>query len=177
MPSQETKKAIEYTLAFATTGAGASFSIKTFVPLPVIDAIPQNLITKVMTDQLASMYGFSELKGLNSFMGMVVGAASGMKLASELATFIPVAGPGSSAVTTFAIHMSEGIVLTIVFELIREGAIPEEYVKNATFGDISILLGLAAETMIEIVRGGDGVESVTHAIEKFKAQHVQAPQI
>ncbi|MEI7768699.1 MAG: hypothetical protein WCI67_01860 [Chloroflexales bacterium] len=170
MPSQETKKAIEYALAFATTGAGASFGIKTFVPIPIIDAIPQTILVKIMADQISSIYGFRSLKGLTAFTGMLVGAAGGVKLASEVTTFIPVAGPGTSAITTFALHMSVGIVLIITLELIREGTISEDYIRSATINDVGVLLGLATEVLMDIVSGSDGVGAIGAAVDKFSLQ-------
>lgn len=170
MSSQQVKEAIDYAVGFATVGAGASFSIKTFVPLPAIDAVPQTLIVKTMSNQLASSYGFSSLKGLTLFTGMLVGAGSGAKLASEVATFIPVAGPSTSAITSFALHMSTGIVLIILFELLQEGVIAEDYMRNTSTSEISFLLGLAAEAMMDILRGQDSVGAIGAAVEKFKAQ-------
>ncbi|NTW97924.1 MAG: hypothetical protein HGB28_05170 [Oscillochloris sp.] len=171
MSSQEVKKGIEYALAFATTGAGASFSIKTFIPLPVIDAVPQTLIVKTMSHQIASIYGYSALKGLTTFTGILVGSASGMKLASEVITFIPVAGPGTSAVTTFALHMSTGIVLVIVFELLQAGLITEDYIQNTTSDDVGFLLNLATQVLLDILRGNDGVDATSEAVEKFTLQN------
>jgi hypothetical protein len=173
MSSEQTKKAVEYALAFATAGAGASFSIKTFVPIPVIDAIPQTLIVKGMADQLASIYEFSSFKDLTIFTGKVVGAAGALKLASEVATFLPVAGPGTSAITSFALHMTTGLVLIIVFELLHKGVIPEDYIRNVTISDVRELLGLAAQAMFEIVRDNAGADAVDMAVDKFSMQTVQ----
>ncbi|NNJ11492.1 hypothetical protein EKD04_014235 [Chloroflexales bacterium ZM16-3] len=170
MSSLETKKAVEYALAFATAGAGASFSIKTFVPIPVIDAVPQTIIVTVMANQLASIYKLSSLKGLTIFTGKIVGAAGGVKLASEVITFVPVAGPSTSAATSFAVHMSVGIVLIIVFELIQSGAIPEDFINNVTVSDMTALLSLAAEALGKIVRGDDGEETIRAAVEQFGVQ-------
>lgn len=172
MPSVHVRGAIEYALAFSTTGAGASFSIKTFIPLPAADAVPQTLILKVMSSQLASIYGYSHLRGLNLFTGLVLGAGSGAKIASELATFIPIAGPGANAITAFALHMSTGIVLILVFELLQEGAVAEDYLQNTSSSEIGLLLTLATEVLADVLRGNDGVAAVEAALEKFKVQSV-----
>jgi hypothetical protein len=174
MSAQEATKAVELALAFATAGAGASFSIKTFVPIPVIDAVPQTLIVKTMSDQVASIYGFQALKGLTVFTGALVGAGSGLKLASEVATFIPVAGPSTSAITAFALHMTTGISLIIVFELLQEGAIAEDYIRNVGISDISNLLSLASQSLLEIVRGDDRAGAIRVAVDGFKAQMLEA---
>lgn len=170
MPSQQVKGAIEYALAFATAGAGASFSIKTFVPLPVIDAVPQTLIVQAMSHQITSLYGLTSIRGLATFTTMIIGVGSGAKLISEVASFIPVAGPSTSAATSFALHMSTGIVLIILFELLQEGFINEDYFHNTSTNEISHLLLLATEVLADVVRGNNGVESVGLAVEKFKVQ-------
>jgi len=172
MSSQQVKDAIEYALAFATAGAGASFSIKTFVPLPAIDAVPQTLIVQAMSHQITSLYDFTSIKGLATFTTMIVGVGSGAKLISEVASFIPVAGPSTSAATSFALHISTGIVLIILFELLQEGFISEDYFHNISTSEISNLLLLASEVVVEVMRGKDGVEAVQTAVEKFKAQSV-----
>ncbi len=180
MSSQEVKKALDHALTFATVGAGTSFSMKAFIPLPipVVDALPQTVIVKMMSDQLASVYGLRSLRGLTIFTAKIVGATGGVKLASEVAGLIPLpmAGPGTSAVTSFTLQLSVGIVLIIIFELLRENSIQENYIGSITFDDMGVLLGLATEVIAEIIQIGDGVEAINTAVGKFKAQNVPVYQ-
>lgn len=168
MSAQDIKEGIQYALAFATAGAGTSFSIKAFIPLPAIDAVPQALIIKTMTHQIGQVYGYSNLKGLTAFAGILTGSGSGMKVASELASGLPIAGAGANAATSFALHMTTGISLIIVFELIQQQVLTAEYIRNTTTSDITFLLGLASQILADVLRGNDGVEATLAAVAKFK---------
>ncbi|NTU80909.1 MAG: hypothetical protein HGA45_16265 [Chloroflexales bacterium] len=167
MSTEQANRAVEHMFAFATAGAGASFSIKTFVPLPVVDAVPQTLIVKGMSDQLASIYGYNKLKGLTVFTGVLVAAGSGVKLASEVITFVPFAGPSTSAVTAFGLHMLTGVALIITFELLQKGAIAEDYIKTTSVDEIAHLLGLASRALLNILRGDDRAEAISVAVDTF----------
>ncbi|WP_129629650.1 hypothetical protein [Candidatus Oscillochloris fontis] len=168
MSAQDIKEGIQYALAFATAGAGTSFSIKSFIPLPAIDAVPQALIIKTMAHQLGQVYGYSNLKGLTIFTGILTGSGSGMKVASELASLVPIAGASANAATSFALHMTTGISLIIVFELLQQKVISTEYIRNTTTSDITFLLGLASQVLADVLRGNDGIESTLTAVAKFK---------
>ncbi|MEI8308690.1 MAG: hypothetical protein WCF99_16640 [Chloroflexales bacterium] len=139
-----------------------------------MDAVPQTLIVKIMSDQLAAIYGLSSLRELTIFTGKIVGATGGIKLASEVVALVPLPliGAGTSAVTSFTLQLSVGIVLIIVFELLRENIIHESYIRNITLDDMGILLGFATEVMSEIIHMEDGVNAIKMAVEKFKLQNV-----
>lgn len=167
MSTEQAKRAVEQAFAFAAAGAGASFSIKTFIPLPVVDAVPQTLIVKGLSDQLAAIYGYHPLKGLTLFTGVLVGAGGGGKLASEAITWIPFAGPPASAVTAFGLHMLTGVALIITFELLQQGAIAEDYLTNPNISEVGHLLSLSSQALLDMLRGGDQAEAIRAAVDSF----------
>lgn len=168
MSAQEAKQAIDYALDLAATGAGASCIVKICNPLPVSDAISQVVTMKLISDKIASIYGFKALPGLTRFTAKLVGAGGGVKLASEVAMPIPFIGLGTSTIAAFCIQMSASIVFIIIFELRQKGNIPEDYMKTASPSEIAYLLRLAVEAIGDILRGKDRVDAVSMAVGKFQ---------
>ncbi|NTU79170.1 MAG: hypothetical protein HGA45_07170 [Chloroflexales bacterium] len=168
MSAQEVKQAIDYAFDLAATGAGASFIVKFCNPLPISDVISQVVTMKVISNNIASIYGFRALPGLTRFTGKLVGAGGGVKLASEVTMPIPFIGLGASTIAAFCIQMSASIVFVIIFELRQKGSIPQDYMKTASPSDIAYLLRLAVEVIGDILRGKDRVEAVSTAVGKFQ---------
>lgn len=168
MSSQEAKQAIDYAYDVAATGAGASFLVKFCNPLPISDVLSQVVTMKVISDKIATIYGFKALPGRTGFTGKLVGAGGGVKLASEVAIPIPFVGIGASTIAAFCIQMSASIAFIIIFELRQKGSIPEDYMKTASPRDIAYLLRLAVEAVGDILLGKDRVDAVSKAVGKFQ---------
>ncbi len=166
--SELNRDALLSTLAWATTAAGTAFGMRFFIPIPGIDIGPLTLITTTMTRRLAARYGYDSLSGLAVFVGVVVGAASGAKLAAEVLTLVPGLGAGANAAATFSLHAITGVVLILVFNMLKDGAITESFIKRSPIGAISELVGLATTIVACVVRGGDGNDAIKEAIRKFK---------
>ncbi|NTW97444.1 MAG: hypothetical protein HGB28_02730 [Oscillochloris sp.] len=168
MSPQEAKKAIDYAFDVAATGAGASFIVKFCNPLPISDAISQVVTMKVISDDIASIYGYKGLPGLTTFTGKLLGAGGGVKLASEFIMPLPLLGIGVSTIAAFGIQVSASIVFIIIFELRQKGSVPDDYMKTASPSDIVYLLRLSVEVIGDVLRGKDRVEAVSAAVEKFQ---------
>lgn len=168
MSAQEAKQAMDYALDVAATGAGASFLVKICNPLPISDIISQVVTMKVISDKIASIYGFKAVPGQTTFTGKLLGAGGGVKLASEVAMPIPFVGLGASTIAAFSIQMSASIVFILIFELRQRGAIPEDFMKTAKPGEIAYLLRLAIEVIADILRGKDHVDAIGIAVGKFQ---------
>ncbi len=169
MSAQEAKQAIEYAFDLAATGAGASGLVKFCNPLPISDVLSQVLVMRAISSDIASIYGFKSLPGRTTFTGKLVGLGGGIKLASEVTMLIPVVGLGASTAAAFCIHMAASVVFIIIFELLQQGSIPQDYMKTARPSDIAYLLYLAGAAIGDIVRGKESVEAISAAVEKFQS--------
>ncbi len=167
-----TQEAIDYALSVATAGAGASCLVKFTNPLPMSDVHAQVLTMKVMSDNIASMYGFTSVPGLTGFTIKLLGIGGGVKLASEVAMPIPFIGLGASTFAAFLVHMTVGVVLIIIFEAQQKGSIPLNYMEKATTREIAYLLRIAVDAMEEGARNKDQVGAIQTAIARFEASGI-----
>ncbi len=168
MSVQEAKEAIDYAIGLASLGAGVSCIVKICNPLPISDILSQVVTMKIISDDIASIYGFKSLPGQKRFTGKLVGAGGGAKLASEAAMLVPFLGLGASTAAAFSIQVTAGIVFIIIFELLQKGRIPEDYMKTASASDIAILLRLAAAVIGDILGGKDRVAAISTAVGNFQ---------
>lgn len=168
MSAQEAKQAIDYALDVAAAGAGASCLVKFCNPLPVSDILSQVVTMRVISERIASIYGFKALPGQTRFTGKLLGAGGGVKLASEVAMPVPFVGLGASTIAAFCIQMSASVVFILIFELRQQGRIPEDYMKTASPREIAHLLRLAVEVTGAILRGNDRLDAVSTAVGKFQ---------
>ena len=165
--SYESEQAVSQTLGHAITAASTSFGLKFFLPIPGIDAAPLTLITQRLCNKIASIYGYKSLRGLSTFTGVVIGAATGAKLATEVTSFIPIAGATASAIATFTLHMVTGVMLIIAFEALKQGSIEEEDLINSPVAAISELAEIALHKVADILRGTPGWNQWNDAANKF----------
>ncbi|WP_129630370.1 hypothetical protein [Candidatus Oscillochloris fontis] len=163
-----TQEAIDYAYSVAAAGAGASCIVKFSNPLPISDILSQVLTMKVISDNIASIYGFKSVPGLTGFTMKLIGAGGGVKLASEVMMPIPIIGLGASTVAAFCIQMAASIAFIIIFELRKKGTLPNDYLKRASPMEIAYLIRLAVEAGGEIALGKDQVEAISAAVAKFE---------
>jgi len=165
--TSKSEQAVSQTVGHAIAAAGTSFGLKFFFPIPAIDAAPLTLITQRLCNKIAAIYGYKSLRGLSTFTGIVIGAASGAKLATEVTSLIPVAGATAGAIATFTLHMVTGVMLIIAFEALKQGSIKEEDLINSPVAAISELAEIALHKVADILRGTSGWNQWNDAANKF----------
>jgi uncharacterized protein (DUF697 family) len=163
------EEALNATLKYSGLAASACFGILSIVPIPGVDAIALTPITKTLCDKITRIYGYSSLSGMAMFTGVIIGAASGAKLAVSVTSVIPVIGAGANAVATATLHMVTGFALTITLDMLYEGSISEEYIRDSPVGFISGLMGVATDAVGNIARGYGPMDSILKAKSAMKA--------
>jgi uncharacterized protein (DUF697 family) len=161
---------------YSISAACTSGITKFFIPIPWIDVAPLTWITKKMSEDVTNIYGYKSLTGISQFTGVIVGAATGAKLGTEVLSIIPFAGAGANAIATFSIHMLTGICLMITFESMIEGNIDESIVRNTPAAFISTLLGTATDVVGDFVRG-DVTGALTKAKSEIQTKNKDVPDV
>lgn len=160
----------------AFMSAGACGVLKGFVPIPWIEVGALTFITKRMCDKIARIYGYESLSGMSTFFGVVVGAATGAKLAAGILDVIPGLNIGANAIATFTLHTVTGIIVISACELLDEGLITDKNIRNSTAGTISKILGAVTAVVSGFVRGNyyEAVQTVKDAFHESMPEGVRA---
>ncbi|GKX68934.1 hypothetical protein [Inconstantimicrobium mannanitabidum] len=131
-------------------------------------------VTTKMCKRIVKVYDCDGISGISSFIGVVVGAASGNIIAGKLLELIPGVGVAAGAITTFSLHALTGILITAVCELIDENLIDKSFINNPDIKFISYILDLMTESVADIARGyfsgKDLKDSFSNAIDLIKVK-------
>jgi uncharacterized protein (DUF697 family) len=155
-------------LGYAFGSAGVVGVFKVFVPIPAVEVGLLTAVTIGMCNKIARIYGYESLSGISTFIGVLVGAANGVKLATSTLDLIPGIGAGANAIATFTLHTVTGIALIIVFELLDAGEITNKDIQKSPIGFINALLGAATSVIGGFVRGdfSGAIESAKHEFSR-----------
>jgi uncharacterized protein (DUF697 family) len=140
-------------LRYAFGSSGVCGIFKLIIPIPLIEVGVLTLVTKKMCDKITRIYGYNSLSGMATFFGVLIGAASGVKLATGILDVIPGLGAGANAIATFSLHVITGIILIAVCELLDDESINESDLANSTVDTISKVLGSVTDVIGDFVRG------------------------
>lgn len=163
-----------HVLAYASGAAAVSGVMKFFIPFPGVDIAPLTMITKSMCENVSSIYGHQQsLKGLSEFITGLIGATEGMKLATEVTSFIPIAGASTNAVAAFTLHALTGFGLILLFELLEAGDITEADLSKTPVNFVSRILGPVTDAVASIIRGGSIPSAVQEAKREFVASSAE----
>ena len=160
------EKARDVTLHYAFGASGACFLFKAILPIPWIEVSALTAVTMKMCQEITSIYEYNSLAGMTTFFGVVIGAASGAKLATGVLDAIPGIGAGANAIATFTLHTVTGIILIAICELLDQGCITENDLKKSNVATISKMLGTVTLLVGTFVRGDnlqDSINSVKNA--------------
>jgi uncharacterized protein (DUF697 family) len=160
----------------AFLSAGACGIFKGLVPIPWLEVGALTWVTKRMCDKIVDIYGYQNLSGMSTFFGVVIGAATGAKLAAGILDVVPLLNIGANAVATFTLHTVTGIIVIAACELLDDGAISNKDIECSTIGTISKILGSVTAVIGGFARGNyhDAIHTVKDAFRESAHEGVAA---
>lgn len=174
----KTENSIEIIILAGTKSAAVAGGYKGILHLfPGVGQIAQlalagievGALTKVTTNMckdIVKVYGYENISGISSFIGVVVGAATGGIMATKIVELIPGIGAAASAVTTFSLHVLTGTVITSICELLDEDLIDKSYLTNEGLKSINELFDLMTGIIADTVRGYSTGSDLKEALNK-----------
>jgi len=143
-------KAINITLFSATKAAGIAVIPFALVRIPLLTQT-----TDTMARKLAATYGFEDLAGLSGVVSVIVGAAAGVTLATEIMNKIPGVGQAAASIATASLHLVTGCCLIVIFESLKSHKITADDISSAAFIKFlkSGFVLTVAKSVAKILRG------------------------
>ena len=148
-------KAILCVITRAAAAGGVCGVFKAAVPIPLIEVGGLTAVTKNMCKKIAKTYHYDGLAGISTLIGVAIGAALGVKLATELIESIPGIGVGANIVSTVSLHLATGAIMIVVFELLDDGFISKEAINDekSVIGLVNRLMGGITDIVGKLFRG------------------------
>ena len=140
--------------------SAAKASATALIPLSIIRVPALTKITSEMADEVVSSYGYKSLSGISTFFSIVLGAATGVRIANEVLERIPGIGTCAACVSTASLHLFTGAVLVGVCEMIKAGRITDAELQNTGFCKILCgrLVKNATQIVGNLIRGRNPIE-------------------
>ncbi len=131
------------------------------IPLSIVRVPALTKITASMAKRIVTLYGYQSLSGLTSFFSIVLGAATGVRIANEVLAHVPMLGTGAACISTACLHLFTGGVLIGVCELIKAGNLSDSELQDTKFCKVfcSRLIENASNIVFRTIRGLNPLES------------------
>lgn len=148
-------KAILCVITRAAAAGGVCGVFKVAVPIPLIEVGGLTAVTKNMCKKIAKIYHYDGLSGISTLIGVAVGAALGVKLATELIESIPGIGAVANVASTVSLHLVTGAIMIVVFELLDDGVISKQAINDeeSVIGIVNRLMGGMTDIVGKLFRG------------------------